>query len=306
MISEVEMKIIEDKLNTHEYITFDKSDFKISNSRAWKEAIFNYFLVLIGGTLILMIFDTVINKNILGIINMLIQISAIIFAIKTLQENSYTKEFQDKITNLQKDVVEHNKNVYTYLLMSELEKYEISNLTKEVVLYYNDYIKEEKVGVNDTEKYLAYYIFNLYIYNGKTSATIQKAYYKDIIKYELIDKSTTTQTATSVTSSNSGKAIGGAIVTGLLMDDTTTGAIIGGSGGRKTETKYKTSVEESYQIIIYLNSLENSTITINTKYRNKVNDIVAMLEYILRNQNWKLEYNFIIGSIWINLTSEHL
>ena len=69
------------------------------------------------------------------------------------------------------------------------------------------------------------------------------------------------------------------------MDDTTTGAIIGGSGERKTETKYKTSVEESYQIIIYLNSLENSTITINTKYRNKVNDIVAMLEYILRNQN---------------------
>ena len=283
MISEVEIKIIEDKLNTHEYITYDKSDFKISNGRAWRNAISNYFLVLIGGTLILMIFGSVINENILGFVYMLIQISAIIFAIKTLQENSNTKEFQDKITNLQKDIVEHNKNVYTYLLMSELEKYEVSNLTKEATLYYNDYIKEEKVGVNDTEKYLAYYEFDLNIYNGKTSAIVQNAYYKDIIKYELIDKSTTTQTATSVTSSNSGKAIGGAIVTGLLMDVATTSAIIGGSGGRKTETKYKTSVEEAYQIIIYLNSLENSTITINTKYRNKVNDIVAMLEYILRN-----------------------
>lgn len=39
-----------------------------------------------------------------------------------------------------------------------------------------------------------------------------------------------------------------------------------------------------YQIVIYLNSLEYSTITINTSYRNKVNDIISLLEYILHNQ----------------------
>lgn len=40
-----------------------------------------------------------------------------------------------------------------------------------------------------------------------------------------------------------------------------------------------------YQIVIYLNSLEDSLFTIDTKSRDKVNEIVSILEYILRNQN---------------------
>lgn len=36
---------------------------------------------------------------------------------------------------------------------------------------------------------------------------------------------------------------------------------------------------------IYLNSLENSLLTIDTKSRDRVNEIVAVLEYIIRNQN---------------------
>ena len=70
----------------------------------------------------------------------------------------------------------------------------------------------------------------------------------------------------------------------LLIGNSTTGAIIGGSGKRTTETTYKTSVKNDYQIVIYLNSLDCSTITINTPYRNKVNDIISLLEYILHNR----------------------
>ena len=138
--------------------------------------------------------------------------------------------------------------------------------------------------MNDDNKNLVYYKLEFNACKSKFSGVIQKVDYKNIIKYELIDNSITSQTATSITSSNAGKALGGAIISDLLIGNSTTGAIIGRSGKRTTETTYKTSVKNDYQIVIYLNSLDCSTITINTPYRNKVNDIISLLEYILHNQ----------------------
>lgn len=74
-------------------------------------------------------------------------------------------------------------------------------------------------------------------------------------------------------------------MSGLLFNEATTGAIIGASGKKSTETISKTVVDTLYQIVIYLNSLENSLLTIDTKSRDRVNEIVAVLEYIIRNQN---------------------
>jgi len=209
---------------------------------------------------------------------------ALVMAIVNFYNDYAPEDFIKKARRIKLKIDEHNENIFHKLLTSELYNNGIYELTKEIEIYKTD-CKKETIGVNDNEKYLAYYNFTLNSSTGKKSATVQKISYKDLIRYELIDNSTTTQTATSITSSNSGKAIGGAIVTELLINDATTGAIIGGNGERKTETTFKTSVKNSYQIVIYLNSLENSTITINTTYRNKVNEIVSILEYILRNQN---------------------
>ena len=74
-------------------------------------------------------------------------------------------------------------------------------------------------------------------------------------------------------------------MSGLLFNEATTGAIISASGKKSTETISKTVVDTLYQIVIYLNSLENSLLTIDTKSRDRVNEIVAVLEYIIRNQN---------------------
>ena len=55
------------------------------------------------------------------------------------------------------------------------------------------------------ENYLAYYKFRLNSSTGEISATVQKIDYSDLIKYEFINNSTVTQTATSLSSSNSKK-----------------------------------------------------------------------------------------------------
>lgn len=286
MISELECNCIEERLNTDEYIVYKPSDFVITNKEALINATKKYFLILLSGGLVSYIFsDFINNENVINGISVFINILAIMFAIKTFRKYSVSNEFIQKASNIQKLVVEHNKKVYNNLMKSELNRHGINNFTREVSIYHFDFVKDESIGINDDEKYFAYYKFSLDYSTGKPVSNIKKFNYKDLIRYDLIDNSTTTQTATSITKSNAGKALGGAAIAGLLFNNATAGAIIGGSGQRKTETTFKTSVKNSYQIVIYLNSLEDPIITINTGSRNKVNEIISMLEYILRNQN---------------------
>lgn len=289
MISELELNKLSEKIDTDEYIPIDSLSFPRNNDKAWGSAISIFFTIGFIGFivfLLLLIFggDSDSDFSITMTVFLGTPVVALVMAIVNFYNDYAPEDFIKKARKIKLKIDEHNENIFHKLLTSELCNNGIYELTKEIEINKTD-CKKETIGVNDNEKYLAYYKFTLNSSTGKKSATVQKISYKDLIKYELIDNSTTTQTATSITSSNSGKAIGGAIVTGLLIDDATTGAIIGGSGERKTETTFKTSVKNSYQIVIYLNSLENSTITINTTYRNKVNEIVSILEYILRNQN---------------------
>lgn len=286
MISELELKIIEEKLNTNEYIVVGK-DFIPKNGDKIFKWIKNLFFIIC-----IIILSAIFNINsgsdnsfVFYIILLSVFLIGTLILVRWYFLNCAADDFVVRAKTLKKKIDEHNKNVYDNLLKSELMANEIDNLTKEISIYHWDFAQEEVLGVNNDNKYLAYYKLGFNSSTSKFYGIIQKVDYNNIIKYELIDNSTTSQTATSITSSNAGKAFGGAIATGLLLDDATTGAIIGSSGQRKTETTFKTTVKNSYQIVIYLNSLENSTITINTTYRNKVNEIVSILEYILRNQN---------------------
>ena len=74
----------------------------------------------------------------------------------------------------------------------------------------------------------------------------------------------------------------GTVTSQILIDNPTVGAIIGASGEKTT----KEMKDEEYQINIYLNKLDNSLITINYLQKNKVNEIISVLEYILnKNKN---------------------
>lgn len=290
MISELELKIIEEKLNTNEYIPIASLSFPRNNDEAWGSAILTVFAVGFIGFIIFVLLlincgDSDNDVFIPGFVLCGTPILALVLAIVNFYRNYIPKNFIKKARNMKEKINEHNQNVYDNLLQLELTANEIDNFTKKISLRHLDFVKDEVLGVNDDDKYLAYYNLEFNSSTSKFAGTVQKIEYCNIIKYELIDNSTTSQTATSITSSNAGKALGGAIISDLLVGNSATGAIIGGSGQRKTETTFKNSVKNSYQIVIYLNSLENSTITINTKYRNKVNDIISILEYILRNQN---------------------
>lgn len=290
MLSEVELDSYIEKLDTKEYISFDSSDFRISNRKAQIKAVVKLFIVFLCGNLIASILGSIFNsEDVMGGIGAFALIIAIVLAIKTFKEHSVPNEYKEKLQNVQEEIEKHNKEVYNIALKTMLEEKGVSKLKQEITLSQWWYVREEKFGVDDDKKAIVYYkfCFQASTSSASTSSFIKKASFNDILKYEVIDNSTTTQTATSITSSNSGKALGGAIVSSLLIDDATTGAIIGGSGARVTETTFKTSVENSYQIVIYLNSLENSTIAINTTCRNKVNGIVSILEYALRNQGTK-------------------
>lgn len=289
MISELELNELLEKINTDEYIPIGLLSFPRNNDEAWGSAISLFFGIGVIGFIafiLSIIFVGISDSNFIlpAIVLFITPLVALTMAIVTFRNSYIPKNLIEKANGVKLKIREHNEIVFNKLLTSELHKKGICELTKEIEIYKISRTKEA-IGVNNNEKYLAYYRFMLNSSTGEISATVHKINYDDFIKYEFIDNSTTTQTATSLSSSNSKKAIGGAIATGLLIGDTATGAIIGGSGQRKTETTFKTSVKNSYQIVIYLNSLEDSIITIDIGSRNKLNEIISLLEYILRNQN---------------------
>lgn len=197
------------------------------------------------------------------------------------------KEERDKINKtlveLQKQIKEHNTNLFKNYINKTLKENNI-HVNKEIVLESSGYCKE-KVLIDDENK-----TFNIVKFTmpknmeDSSSCSIKQAKYSEILRYSFIDKSTSTQVATSTTSSNSKKALSGAIVSDLLIGDATAGAVIGGSGARTTETTYKTKTINKYQITIYLNKLQDSVITINLESGNITNQIISTLEYILRNK----------------------
>ncbi len=197
--------------------------------------------------------------------------------------NNYT-DTSNAIDDLKNKIKAHNNTLFKNYIAKTLKENNIQNISKEIIIQSSNYCSE-KVLIDDENK-----TFNIVKFtmpkniNDTSSYSIQKAKYSEILRYSFLDKSTSTQVATSTTSSNSKKALGGAIVSDLLIGDATAGAVIGGSGARTTETTYKTKIINKYQITIYLNKLQDSVITINLESGNITNQIISTLEYILRNK----------------------
>lgn len=204
-------------------------------------------------------------------------------AICTIGNNitsSSNGDKEEKIKKLKSEILAHNDKVFENYKKERLVFYNIKKISKEIMIYA---CRNEYTGVliDDENKMFSYVSVSMSSKTGVKSCTVHQANYSEILRYSFLDKSTSTQVATSTTSSNSGKALGGAIASQVLIGNATTGAVIGGSGQRTTETTYKTKVINKYQITIYLNRLQDSVLTINLTSGNTTNEIISTLEYIL-------------------------
>lgn len=290
MLDEFKIEELTQKLNTDEYIVFERFNTNgcLSFFISQVIRILTFIVCAIPiGLISQAMEDNYVSESVMATINIvlfILLILAIIFVPKFIVP---LKNMRKQAKELEQKIKTHNEEVYNKFIANELKNNDITNFNKEIKLHGDTmYSKQiESFGVNTDEEYLAYYKISIHLSTGKKSPIVKKAYFKDIILFEVIDKSTSKQIAQSSTSSNSGKAIGGAIVSGLLFDEATTGAIIGASGKKSTETISKAVIDTLYQIVIYLNSLENSLLTIDTKSRDRVNEIISVLEYIIRNQN---------------------
>lgn len=290
MLDEFKIEELTQKLNTDEYIVFERFNTNgcLSFFISQVIRILTFLVCAIPIGLILQAMeDNYVSESVMATVNIVLFILLILAVIFVPKFIVPSKNMRKQAKELEQKIKTHNEEVYNKFIANELKNNDITNFNKEIKLHGDTmYSKQiESFGVNTDEEYFAYYKISIHLSTGKKSFIVKKAYFKDIIRFEVIDKSTSKQIAQSSTSSNSGKAIGGAIVSGLLFDEATTGAIIGASGKKSTETISKTVVDTLYQIVIYLNSLENSLLTIDTKSRDRVNEIVAVLEYIIRNQN---------------------
>lgn len=290
MLDEFKIEELTQKLNTDEYIVFERFNTNgcLSFFISQVIRILTFIVCAIPiGLISQAMEDNYVSESVMATINIvlfILLILAVIFGPKFIVP---LKNMRKQAKELEQKIKTHNEEVYNKFIANELKNNDITNFNKEIKLHGDTmYSKQiESFGVNTDEEYLAYYKISIHLSTGKKSPIVKKAYFKDIILFEVIDKSTSKQIAQSSTSSNSGKAIGGAIVSGLLFDEATTGAIIGASGKKSTETISKAVIDTLYQIVIYLNSLENSLLTIDTKSRDRVNEIISVLEYIIRNQN---------------------
>lgn len=192
-------------------------------------------------------------------------------------------EKEKTLFDLITDINIHNDTVFENYKQNKLASYNIKNINKEILIASGRY-NYKAILIDDENKTFSNVAIRI-TKSGNRYCNISQAKYSEILKYSFFDKSTSTQVATSTTSSNSGKALGGAIISKALVGNATVGAVIGGNGKRTTETTYKTTVYNNYQIIIYLDRLEDSTITIDLTSSDIANKIVSSLEYIINSNS---------------------
>lgn len=278
----IDSKIIErDKqIGENKYLRYNPAEYKaeISNSDTIGcNAILTFIVLLISSWFICAIQRIENAFRVSVTLSLIITVIYIVYALATLKP----QDTVDILKKLKNRVDEHNKNFITSTASKLLEENGVETVSKEIMLTRTiDHI--EKIVVDESSSTFLLVDVNCTCPTSRTFT--QKALFSEILRYEVIDRTTQTQTATSTTSSNSGKALGGAVVSKLLINDAATGAVIGGSGKRTTQTTYKTTTHEYYNLNIYLNRLEDSIIRINTSSRNNISEIVSVLEFILNNK----------------------
>lgn len=210
-------------------------------------------------------------------------IFSIIITIKSsgrLIRRSDDESASIEIDDLKNRILNHNQKFFNNFIDEKLNILKIETVDKEIILNNNTrHYQYEKILINDTNHNLAYIKLAIVNTTGEQKVhELIKVNYSEILKYDLVDKGT----RELITGSSMQQSVIGAVTSQILIDNPTVGAIIGASGEKTT----KEMKDEEYQINIYLNKLDNSLITINYLQKNKVNEIISVLEYILnKNKN---------------------
>lgn len=256
--------------NNNEFVEYNKKNYIVDNNE-WQQAGTAFLITIISVFFGVLCGISEFGCTVLGIVTMII--SALILTTKTSSQKI-------ELSTLEQNLITHNKNYYKNIFVKNTLK-KFGNINKEVTFQDSDYGCQKLIANEDTRQlHLLRLSWNLKKYDVKEN--IQSCNYSEIIKYEVIDNSTSKQIATSVTSSNSDKALVGAVISKILIDDATAGAVIGSSSQKTTQTTYKTLKTNSYQINIFLNKLEDSLISFETSFKSKVPDIISILEYVIR------------------------
>lgn len=269
--------------NSKEFIKYNPYDYRIDKEDA-EDSRFVSSLWSFSISLVICLFLTITGLPFGAAVILFLLLWGISYWIISEPKSSQLP-MQTKLSKMRTDLDEHNMQILKNRIVEIYSENGFETISKEIIL---DDIRRftyfsQTIIVDDVVKIFGYFTLHFNSYSGKCDKEeIKSCQYKDIIRYEVIDKTTSTQIASSQTSSNVGKAIGGAIVSELITGEAVSGAVIGSSGGRNTKTTYKTTKKENYDVILYLNRLNDSIITINTNDRGKLSEIISVLEYILQ------------------------
>lgn len=272
--------------NSKEFIKYNPYDYRVVNKENTEDFRFTVWSFSISLIIILLLAISGLTFGVGVIVFLLLWgISYGIISSIFAEPKSSQLSMQTKLSKMRADLDEHNMQILKNRIVDIYLENGFETISKEIIL---DDIRRftyfsQTIIVDDVVKNFGYFTLHFNSYSGQCDKEeIKSCQYKDIIRYEVIDKTTSTQIASSQTSSNVGKAIGGAIVSELITGEAVSGAVIGSSGGRNTKTTYKTTKKENYDVILYLNRLNDSIITINTNDREELSEIISVLEYILQ------------------------
>lgn len=267
-----------DLKNIDEYINYNEIDYMPKDGN-WG------CITLIIGACVVLIFLSILAEcpgdTIFGCIMFCLSLCGLVYYFTVPQElnkelkvlkmclDSHNEKFVRKHVNAWKD--EQYKSFVT--IDKKINIKDIKGLTKQII-------------IDDTSKTFNFlelrWSWNTYSNKLDTGKVFKSFKYSELLKYEVIDKTTSQQIATSITESKRGQALGGAVVGKLLFDEGAAGAIIGSNGERITNTTYETKYFYDYDVNIYLDRLNDSIFRINLPTKYKVSEVVAVLEYILK------------------------
>jgi len=111
--------------------------------------------------------------------------------------------------------------------------------------------------------------------------------FDDLIKIDIIDKTTVNTTRQFTMESKTGDSLVGAFLGDAILggiNGGTIGAIAGAAGKRNITEETFVDKEIAFDIVLYLNRLNNNTLTINVNDEKNLRELVGIFQYILNNK----------------------
>ena len=155
---------------------------------------------------------------------------------------------------------------------------DVKSLNKSLKKVPNDIIKT--YSINDTSFFECVKPFISIVLDNKHS-------YNDLVKYEILDKTTVDKERTFITESNqmevlTSAAIGDAI--GNPINGAIVGAMVGNAGEKRVHEKVNTTTNVAFDVVLTLNKFDTPSISLTTDNEQSLREIAGTLDFILNNK----------------------